>query len=107
MFAKKKASLIRRSSKTFREDDMTQHTEDEHPFYGIEIIRRQEQAHILNVLKKYRHEAVTEELKAKIWDDLQMEKHQGRLTIPFKVVMQCDALKNYPDYIEIILETKV
>lgn len=86
---------------------LTQHSEDEHPFYGIDIIRRKEQAYIQNLLKKYRHEPVTDELKAKIWDELQMEKHKGHLTIPFKVIMRRDALRKYPDYIEIILDTKV
>jgi hypothetical protein len=86
---------------------MAQHTEDEHPFYGIDIIRRQEQAYIKNLLKKYRHEPVTDELKGKIWEELQMEKYHGRVTIPFKVVMRRDALKKFPDYIEIILDTKV
>lgn len=86
---------------------MAQHSQDEHPFYGIEIIRRKEQAYIQNLLKKYRHETVSEELKAKIWDELQMEKYKGTITIPFKVVMRRDANRKYPDYIEIILDTKV
>lgn len=86
---------------------MTQHTEDEHPFYGIEIFRRKEQDYIKKLLKKYRNEAVTDELKAKIWDELQMEKYHGRITIPFKVVMRRDSSKKFPDYIEIILDTKV
>lgn len=86
---------------------MEQHTEDEHPFYGIEIIRNREQAYIEHLLKKYRNEPVTDDLKAKIWDELQMEKYNGRITIPFKVVMRRDTLKKYPDYIEVILDTKV
>lgn len=86
---------------------MAQHTEDEHSFYGIEVIRRREQAYIKNLLKKYRHEPVTDELKAKIWDELQMEKYHGRLIIPFKIVMRRDSFKKFPDYIEIILDTKV
>jgi hypothetical protein len=86
---------------------MAQHTEDEHPFYGIDIIRRQEQEYIQNILKKYRHEPVTDELKGKIWDELQMEKFNGKITIPFKVVMRRDASKKFPDYIEVILDTKV
>ena len=85
----------------------TQHVEDDHPFYGVHIIRRKEQEYIQQLLKKYRHEPVTDELKAKIWDELQMEKYKGSLTIPFKVVMRRDALKKYPEYIEIILDTKV
>lgn len=86
---------------------MTQHTEDEHPFYGIDVIRRQEQDYITNLLKKYQNEAATDELKAKIWNELQLEKHHGRITIPFKVVMRRDTLKKYPDYVEVILDTKV
>lgn len=86
---------------------MTQHNEDEQPFYGIDVIRRKEQEYIQNILKKYDHEPVTEDLKAKIWDELQMEKHQGKVTIPFKVIMRRDASKKYPDYIEVILDTKV
>lgn len=86
---------------------MTQHSEGEHPFYGYEIIRSREQAYIDNLLKKYRKEPATEELKAKIWDELQMEKYKGNVTIPFKVVLHRDTLKKYPDYIEIILDTKV
>lgn len=86
---------------------MTQHNEDEHPFYGIDVIRRKEQEYIQNLLKKYHHEPVTEELKAKIWDELQIEKHTGKITIPFKIIMRRDASKKYPDYIEVILDTKV
>lgn len=86
---------------------MTQHTEDEHPFYGIDIIRRKEQQYIQNLLQKYLKEPVTDELKSKIWDELQMEKHRGKITIPFKVVMRRDAQKKFPDYIEVILDTKV
>lgn len=86
---------------------IAQHSEDEHPFYGINIIRRRELEYIQNLLKKYRHEPVNDDLKAKIWDELQMEKYKGHITIPFKIVMRRDALKKYPDYIEIILDTKV
>lgn len=86
---------------------MGQHSEEEHPFYGFEIIRRKEQAYIQNLLKKYGHDPVNDELKAKIWDELQMEKYKGNVTIPFKVVMRRDIFKKYPDYIEVILDTKV
>lgn len=81
--------------------------EKEHPFYGIDIIRRREQGYINNLLKKFNGEPVTEELKKKIWDELQMEKSQGRITIPFKVVMRRDVYKKFPDYVEVILDTKV
>lgn len=86
---------------------MTQHSEDEHPFYGIEIIRRKEQEYIQKLLKKYAKNPVTDELKSKIWDELQMEKYKGNITIPFKIAMRRDTQKKYPDFIEIIIDTKV
>lgn len=82
-------------------------THEEHPFYDVEIIRRRENEYIQDILKKYRNEAVTNELQATIWDELQQEKFKGNITIPFKVVMRRDATKKFPDYIEIILDTKV
>lgn len=78
-----------------------------HPFYGIEIIRQREKEYIQKLMEKYRQDSVTEELQHKIWDELQMEKYQGNLTIPFKVIIRRDHSKKYPDYIEIILDTKV
>lgn len=78
-----------------------------HPFYGTSILCRQEQEYIQTLLSKYRSEAVTEELKARIWDELQMEKYLGNLKVPFKVVMRRDSSKKFPDYIEVILDTKV
>jgi hypothetical protein len=82
-------------------------SQDKHPFYGYDIIRRTQQEYIQNLLKKYRGEAVNEELKKKIWDELQMEKHFGRVTIPFKVVLRRDSYGKFPDYVEVILDTKV
>lgn len=79
----------------------------EHPFYGSEIVRRKEQEYIKDLLKKYKNDPVTEELQAKIWDELQMEKHLGRIKIPFKVVIRRDSNNQFPNYIEIILDTKV
>jgi hypothetical protein len=79
----------------------------EHPFYGQEIIRRKEQEYINNLLKKYKNEPVSDSLKQKIWDELQMEKHLGNITIPFKITMRRDPTHLFPDYIEIILDTKV
>jgi hypothetical protein len=81
--------------------------EEDPPFYGIPIFRHREHALIERILKKYKGEAVTDELQGKIWHDLQMEKHQGNITIPFKVVMRRDSSGNFPDYIEVILDTKV
>ena len=79
----------------------------DHPFYGKEIIRRTEQKYIHHLLRKYKNDPVNEELQSKIWNELQMEKYLGRLSIPFKVVIRKDINRQYPDYIEIILDTKV
>ena len=84
-----------------------QDLDKEHPFYGVDIIRRNEEKYIKNLLKKYDKIPPTEELKAIIWDEMQMEKHKGNITIPFKIVMRKDASKKFPDYIEVILDTKV
>jgi hypothetical protein len=81
--------------------------ETEHPFYGEEIYRNQQDAYIKELLRKYKNEPVSEELKKKIWDELQMEKHLGRITIPFKIVTRRDSQGLFPEFIEIILDTKV
>ncbi|MFI0435273.1 MAG: hypothetical protein ACH350_06040 [Parachlamydiaceae bacterium] len=81
--------------------------EKEHPFYGTQIIPRQEKEYIESLLRKYDKALATDDLKAKIWDELQMEKHKGNITIPFKIVTRIDPSKKYPDYIEIVLDTKV
>lgn len=86
---------------------MSSYAEQEHPYYGQEIIRNNQQLYINNLLKKYAHEPVNEELKKKIWDELQMEKYYGRITIPFKVTLRRDSMGLYPDFIEVILDTKV
>ena len=80
---------------------------EEHPFYGKEILRDQEQSYICSLLKKYEKEAPGEDLKKKIWEELQMEKHYGRITIPFKVAFRHDSTGKFPDYVEVILDTKV
>jgi len=77
------------------------------PFYGHLIIRRQEEEYIKKLLGKYQHEKITEDLKKKIWEELQMEKHLGRITIPFKMAVRRDPYGKFPDRIEIILDTKV
>lgn len=85
---------------------MKKHAEG-HPFYGYEIVRRKEQEYIETLLAKYKHDPVNDALKQKIWDELQMEKYHGRITIPFKVVMRSDASGLFPNYLEVILDTKV
>jgi hypothetical protein len=78
-----------------------------HPFYGTDIFADQEQAYIAQLLKKYRHETPSEELKKKIWDDLSMERYYGRIHIPFRLSLRADSQGKFPPYIEIILDTKV
>jgi len=80
---------------------------EEHPFYGHDILRDREEEYIENILKKYKKEPVTEELKKKIWDELQMEKHLGNISIPFKVVIRRDPSGQFPEFVEVILDTKV
>lgn len=77
------------------------------PFYGKAIIRRKEQEYIKNILKKYQKSQVNDDLKKKVWDELQMEKHLGNITIPFKLAVRKDPYGNFPDCIEVILDTKV
>ncbi len=79
----------------------------EHPFYGSEIYREQEQAYIKKILTKYKDHAPNDELKKKIWDELQWEKHLGNIKIPFKVVLRNDSSGKFPPAIEVILDTKV
>lgn len=80
---------------------------DDHSFYGYNIVRNDQQELINSILKKYKREPATEELKKKIWDELQREKYLGRVTIPFKVVLRRDPSGLFPNYIEVILDTKV
>lgn len=86
------------------------HEHDEHiepPFYGQDILRKREEEYIKDLLKKYKNEPVTDELRKKIWDELQMEKYHGRISIPFKIATRRDPTGKFPEYIEIILDTKV
>lgn len=79
----------------------------EMPFYGKDVYRGREQDYIKKLLKKYRHEKVNEDLKRKVWEELQMEKYKGNITIPFKVTLRLDASGQFPDCVEVILDTKV
>lgn len=85
---------------------MSQEKHD-HPFYGVDIFSDREQEYIQNFLAKYKTEVANEDLKKKIWDDLQMEKYHGRIKIPFKVVLKKDYYGKFPDCIEVILDTKL
>lgn len=83
------------------------HNEKEHPFYGKDILADREQEYIRQILSKYRLEKADEELKKKIWGDLQQAKFLGKVTIPFKVVLHRDQSGKFPSYVEVILDTKV
>ncbi len=87
---------------------MTSHTDiHEQPFYGSHILVDKEQEYIKKLLRKYRGEPVSEELKQKVYDELMMEKYLGHITVPFRVVVRRDTYGKYPPHIEIILDTKV
>lgn len=75
-------------------------------FFGSPIYATREREYIQKILNKYKAERATEELKAKIWDELQMEKHLGRIKIPFTLVLRKGG-EHFPDYIEILLDSKV
>ncbi len=81
--------------------------QDHLPFYGTDIISRDEKQKVEAILKKYKAEPVTDELKKRIWDELQMAKHRGEILSPFKVVARRDSNRKYPEYIEVILDTKL
>jgi len=86
---------------------MSDTQEHEHPFYGQVIVRRSQQEYIKKLMEKYQKEPVTDELKKKVWDELQMQKHLGIITIPFKLGVRRDPYGKFPDVIEVILDTKV
>lgn len=78
-----------------------------HHFYGKAIFPDKEQEYIQSLLRKYRKEPASEELKKKIWDELQKEKHLGSISIPFKVIFRKGEVGKYPSQVEVILDTKV
>jgi hypothetical protein len=78
-----------------------------HPFYGEVILAGREQQYIQKLLAKYQKEKVTEELKKKIWEELQMEQYHGRIKIPFKIALHCDPTGPQLDYVEVILDSKL
>lgn len=85
---------------------MIKHKDPKHPFYDVNIYRHQEQAYIEKLLRKYQNLPVTDALKKRVWEELQHEKHLGNIKIPFKIVTRRDASRKFPEYIEIILDTK-
>ena len=80
---------------------------EEEPFYGKVIVPEEEQMLVDAVIEKYRSDVVDGDVHKKVYHDLMMEKHKGNITIPFQVNLVKDPYSRYPDYIEVILETKV
>jgi hypothetical protein len=80
---------------------------EEHPFYGKPVLRHREEDVVRSILAKYKNDPVDESLKERIWNDLQMAKYAGEITIPFKVVLRRDVFAEYPEYVEVILDTKL
>lgn len=79
----------------------------EHYFYDRAILPNREEELIESILEKYRGETANESLKKKIWDELQELKFQGKISIPFKIMLRGDLTGKYPPCIEVILDTKV
>ncbi|MCC5832871.1 MAG: hypothetical protein JJU12_07510 [Chlamydiales bacterium] len=77
------------------------------PFYGQEIDPELQKREIKKILSKYNREPVSEELKKQIYHDLVVAKEQGKILIPFKVVMRKSPDASRRDFIEVILDTKV
>jgi len=71
------------------------------------IDRGGQQEFLNRLLIKYKGQVANAALKAKISDELALEKHLGRLTIPYKIVLRLDPTKLFSDSIEVILDTKV
>lgn len=80
---------------------------DHPPFYGKVIIPRQEQAYLQSLLRPFKGRKADESLQKEIFDALQKAKHEGILTIPFKVALRKDPFNKYPATVEVILDTKV
>lgn len=77
------------------------------PFYGKEISPDIEKKIIQDILLKFKDESATNETLEKIWKELECNKLKKIITIPYQVVLRRDPKKQFPDYIEIILDTKV
>jgi hypothetical protein len=77
------------------------------PFYGKKISRHEEQEHIQRVVDKYRMEPADEKLHEKVYNELMFDKYLGKITIPFRVVLQKDPTGIRRPYIDILLDTKV
>lgn len=77
------------------------------PFYGKQIIRREERERIDALVGKYRGEPVSDLLRQKIYNELMWQKHLGHISIPFQVVLNRGSVEGERDYIEVILESKV
>jgi hypothetical protein len=80
---------------------------EEHYFYGKVIHRQNEQEYIQSIVRKYKKEGASEETKKKVYEELMMAQFEGRINIPFEVKLIKDPYARYPDYIEVVLDTRV
>lgn len=71
------------------------------------IDRKGQELFLKRLLTKYKDEIPNLALKVKIWDELALEKHLGRLKIPFKIILRKDPDHLFPDIIEVLLDSKV
>lgn len=79
----------------------------EHPFYGQEISRHQQEEYIQSLLSPYLGKPATEEIQKEVYDTLMLAKHRGEVVIPFKVLLKKDETGYYPPHIEVLLDTRV
>lgn len=82
-------------------------SEEEHPFYGFEILKEREHVKIESILQKYKGRQADDSLKKDIYEELQRLKTAGVITIPFKVVLRKDPISPLKNYVEVILDTKI
>lgn len=79
----------------------------DHPFYGETIARGAQEKYIKNLLEDLLTQPASDELKEQVYWRLAEEKHAGRVTIPYKVILQKDESGAGNDYIEVVLDSKV
>ncbi len=77
------------------------------PCYGEKVARAQQKEFVQSIVDQYASEEANEGLAAKIYEDLSMQKHYGKLTMPFSVELVEDPQGLRPNYIEVSLDSKV
>jgi len=80
---------------------------DSRPFYGKVIDREAEKETIEKLLSPYRGEPASEELKKKMHEVLARAKFEGKISIPYTLVLRKDTSGHHRPYVEVVLDTKV